>query len=80
VESDVWAQVVSTGPALITAAARLSRFDGDPLAHARRGDSFSDCDYLTGRFVSQHEWAADHEFPDSAVLVVVDVGTANSHR
>jgi len=80
VEFDVGAQVVSPGLALIAAAARLAGFDGYPLAHARRRDSFSDGHYLTGRFVSQHEWASDHEVPDSAVLVVVNIGTTNSHR
>ena len=79
-EFDVGAQVVSPGLALIAATARLARFDGDPLAHAPRRDSCSDLDYLAGRFVSQHEGAADHEITDSAVLVVMHVGSANSHR
>jgi hypothetical protein len=79
-ESDVRTQVVSTGPTLIAATAWLARFDGDTFAHSRLGDSFADFDYFTGRFVSQDQRAADHEIADAAVLVIVDVGSANTDR
>jgi hypothetical protein len=77
-ESDVRTQVVSTGPTLIAATAWLARFDGDTFAHSRRRDSAADFDYLTGRFVSQDQWVADHEIADAAVFVIVDIGSANS--
>jgi hypothetical protein len=35
---------------------------------------------LAGRFVSQDQRAADHEIADAAVLVIVDIGSANSNR
>jgi hypothetical protein len=79
-ESDVRTQVVSTGPTLIAATAWLARFDGDTVAHSRLGDSLADFNYLTGRFVSQDQWAADHEIADAAVLVIVDIGSADSNR
>jgi hypothetical protein len=79
-ESDIWTQVVSTGPTLIAATAWLTRFDGDTLAHSRRRDSLADFNYLTGRFVSQDQRAPDHEIADAAVLVIVDIGSANSDR
>jgi hypothetical protein len=79
-ESDVRTQVVSTGPTLIATTARLARFDRHAFAHSRRGDSLADFNYLTGRFVSQDQRAADHEFADAAVLVIVDIGSANSDR
>jgi len=40
----------------------------------------ADFNYLTGRFVSQDQRAADHEIADAAVLVIVDIGSANSDR
>ncbi len=60
--------------------ARLARFDGHTFAHSRPGDSLADFNYLTGRFVSQDQRAADDEIGDAAVLVIVDIGSANSDR
>jgi hypothetical protein len=80
VESDVWTQVVSTCPTLTAMTARLARFDGHTFAHSRPGDSLADFNYLTGRFVSQDQRTANHEIGDAAVLVIVDVGSANSDR
>jgi hypothetical protein len=77
-ESDVRTKVVPTGPTLIAATAWLARFDSDTFAHSRQGDSLANLNYLTGRFVSQDQWAADHEIADAAVLVIVDIGSANS--
>jgi len=80
VEPDVRTEVVSTSPTLIAATAWLARFDGDTFAHSRKWDTLADFNYLTGRFVSQDQRAADHEIADAAVLVIVDIGSANSDR
>jgi len=80
VESDVRTQVVSTGPALIAATARFARFYGDTFAHSRRRHSFAYSDNLTGRFVSQDQRSANYEIADAAMLVIVDIRSANSHR
>ena len=79
VESDVRTQVVCAGPALIAATAWLARFDGDTFAYSRWRHSFADFDNLTGRFVSQDQRTADHEIANAAVLVVVDIRSANSY-
>jgi len=60
--------------------ARFARFDGHTFADSRPGDSLADFNYLTGRFVSQDQRAADDEIGDAAVLVIVDIGSANSDR
>jgi len=80
VESDVRTQVVSTGPALIAATARFARFYGDTFAHSRRRHSFAYFDNLTGRFVSQDQRSVNYEIADAAMLVIVDIRSANSHR
>ena len=79
-ESDVRTQVVSTGLALIAAIAWFARFDGDTFAHSGQRHSFADLNNLTGRFVSQDQRTANHEIADAAVLVIVDIRSADSHR
>src|SRR3954463_15736979 len=79
-EPHVRAQVVSAAPALIAATTCLTRLDGDAFAHPCGGDSFSDLHYLPGRFVPEDQGAPHDEVADSTVLVVVDVGPADSDR
>ena len=66
--------------ALPAGAAGHPRFDGNPLSHLQRGDLGAHGRHDAAGLVAQDQRRVHHIWTDPAVLEVVHVGAAHSHR
>jgi hypothetical protein len=78
-ESNVLTEVVVALLAVTASTTRGAGFEGDAVSRFECRDVFTDVDDLAGTLVTEDEWALDDDVPDTTVLVVVDVGAADSH-
>ena len=63
--------------ALRAGSARHTRLKRNQLADPVSVDTVADSDYRPGGLVTEDHWIAHHIVPDTIVLVVVDIGTAD---
>ena len=79
-EPDLRAQVVSPGQALPAPAAGLLRLQRDPLTRRTVGHLGADRADGSRRLMAEHQWLADHEVGDPAVVEVVHVRATDPDR
>jgi hypothetical protein len=65
--------------AVTASTTRGAGFESDTVSRLECRDVRTDVDDLAGALVAEDEWVLDDDVPDAAVLVVVDVGAADSH-
>jgi|SRR6516164_2546109 len=67
-----------TGQTVDAAKTVLQRIHGDSIAHTYSGHTAADFDHFSRNFMSEHQGFADLEIQDSAFMVIVQVGSADS--
>src|SRR5262249_43939424 len=63
--------------AIVTAAARQARIDGDAPPFGEAGDTITDCGDHTCDLMAQRHWLLDTHRAEAAVMIVVQIRSAD---
>ena len=77
-EPAVATKVRVTGQTVYTAKTSAQRIHGDSLTDAYFSHAGADLDHFSGDLMSEHQGFADFEIQDSAFMIIVQVGSADS--
>ncbi len=79
-ETHAWIEVIHAFARCPRRHVRHAGFHADAIAHLQVLHFVTDLDHGTGGFVTEHHRFIDDEWPDAAMLIIVNIAAANAHR